>query len=397
MTGGKKKLLIINSVCGIGSTGRICADIARKHEQEGYDVKIAYGRSADVPEDCLKYAVRIGSSPDTYLHIIYTRLTDRHGLASRRATRAFLKWADNFDPDILWLHNIHGYYINYELLFDWIKNRPEMQVKWTLHDCWAFTGHCAFYLYAKCGKWKKSGITTGVGKEAWTGSETLCACSDCPQPKSYPATCLFRNSVNNFERKKRAFTGVRNLTMITPSKWLADELKQSFLTDYPVEVEYNTVNTDIFKPAPSSFREDHGISDDDKMILGVANIWEPRKGLEDFVKLDAIGSDNLKIVLVGLSPAQIDDLHGRAPGIIALGRARDAHELAEIYTAADVFVNPTYEDNYPTVNLEAEACGTPVITYDTGGCRETLHRPDSRVIPTTPDPITELLQALTNL
>ncbi|MCR5510648.1 MAG: glycosyltransferase, partial [Lachnospiraceae bacterium] len=336
---------------------------------------------------------------EVYLHILYTRLTDRHGLASRRATRAFLKWADEYDPDILWLHNIHGYYINYELLFNWIKKRPQMQVKWTLHDCWTFTGHCGFYLYCGCDKWK---ISDGP---------MSCRCSDCPQPKAYPATRLFSNSAKNYERKRRAFTGVKNLTIITPSKWLADELSHSFLKDYPVEVIYNTVNTEIFKPTPSSFKADHGISDDDKMILGVANIWEPRKGLEDFIRLEQIlkseseargtstettKSGKIKIVLVGLTPAQIDDLQKRAPGIIALGRTKDVYELAKVYSAADVFLNPTYEDNLPTVNLEAEACGTPVIAYDTGGCAETLHRPDSRVIPQdislVPGTITKLLQ-----
>ena len=392
MAGERKKLLIINSVCGTGSTGRICADIARKYENDGYEVKIAYGRSAYVPDDCRKYAVRIGSTAEVYLHILYTRLTDRHGLASRRATHAFLKWADEFGPDILWLHNVHGYYINYELLFNWIKKRPQMQVRWTLHDCWTFTGHCAFYSYARCDRWK---MTDGSTEDTSDGT-ARCRCSDCPQPRAYPATRLFSNSVNSFERKRRAFTGVKNLTIITPSKWLAGELSHSFLKDYPVEVIYNTINTEIFKPTPSAFRAEHGISDDDKMLLGVANIWEPRKGLEDFVRLvqlletapetegtytDATGSGKFKIVLVGLTPVQIDDLHKRAPGIISLGRTKDAYELAKVYSAADLFLNPTYEDNLPTVNLEAEACGTPVIAYDTGGCAETLHRPDSCVIP----------------
>ena len=368
------------------------ADIAREYESDGYEVRIAYGRSAYVPDDCRKYAVRIGTAAEVYLHILYTRLTDRHGLASQRATCAFLKWAEEFDPDILWLHNIHGYYINYELLFNWIKSRPSMQVKWTLHDCWTFTGHCGFYLYCGCDKWK---ISDGPTESASDGPMS-CRCLDCPQPKAYPATRFFSNSVKNYELKRRAFTGVKNLTIITPSKWLAGELSHSFLKDYPVEVIYNTINIEIFKPTPSSFRAEHGISDDDKMILGVANIWEPRKGLEDFIRLEQIlkseseargtsteatKSGKIKIVLVGLTPAQIDDLHKRAPGIIALGRTKDAYELAKVYSAADVFLNPTYEDNLPTVNLEAEACGTPVITYDTGGCAETIHRPDSRVIP----------------
>ena len=368
MTEDKKKLLIINSVCGTGSTGRICADIARKYESDGYEVKIAYGRSAFVPDDCLKYAVRIGTTVEVYLHILYTRLTDRHGLASKRATRAFLKWAEEFDPDILWLHNVHGYYINYELLFNWIKSRPKMQVKWTLHDCWTFTGHCAHYMYAKCNRWPID-----------QGENSSTHCGSCPQLRQYPASWVTDNSADNYSRKKNAFTGLNNMTLITPSEWLAGELKKSFLSCYPVEVVRNTIDTEVFKPTESDIRSKYGISDTDKMILAVAGVWTERKGLGDILKL----SDELnacRIVIVGLTAKQIARIKPDHPDIIYIERTESVEELAKLYSAADVFINPTYEDNYPTVNLESEACGTPVISYDTGGCRETLHRPDSCVI-----------------
>lgn len=379
------KLLLLNSVCGTGSTGRICVDIAREYEQNGYDVKIAYGRNeSSVPADARKYAVRIGTDLDVYAHVLYTRLTDKHGLASKSATRKFLKWADEYDPDILWIHNIHGYYINYELLFAWIKGRPQMQVKWTLHDCWAFTGHCAFYMYAGCSKWQLPGN-----------------CINCPQTSSYPASRCKKNTSLNYARKKQAFSGLPNLTLITPSNWLKEELSHSFLSEYPVEVVYNRIDTDVFKPTPSDFRLTHGISDDDVMILGVANKWEKRKGLDDFLTLDNLlrtqsetSQDHRKhrIVLVGLDPKQIQPISASNPDIIALGRTESATELAQIYTAADVFVNPTREDNLPTVNLEAEACGTPVITYDTGGCAETIHLSESMVIGHSVDDIIQGLE-----
>lgn len=131
--------LLLNSVLAFGSTGNIVLNIAKEYEQNGYEVKIAYGRSSKVSQDKLpdikKYGVRIGNDMDVYSHVIYARLTDKHGLASKTATKKFLKWAEEYNPDILWLHNIHGYYINYEILFQWIKARPQMQVKWTLHDC----------------------------------------------------------------------------------------------------------------------------------------------------------------------------------------------------------------------------------------------------------------------
>ncbi len=329
------RVLFINSVCGIGSTGRICTDLAQQLESEGNEVKIAYGRKGTVPEQFQKYAVRIGTDFDCKMHAIQTRLFDTHGFGSKRATKEFLKWAEEYKPGLLWLHNLHGYYINVEMLFDWIKKHPEMQVKWTLHDCWAFTGHCSY----------------------------------CSQLRRYPACFAVSSVSKNFERKRKAFTGVKNMTLITPSKWLADLTRQSFLKEYPVEVHYNTIDTSIFKPTPSDFRERYGLKDK-FIVLGVANVWEDRKGLFDFYKLAEMLDDKYAIVLVGLSEKQIKDLPKNIKGI---QRTNSPQELAAIYTAADVFVNPTYEDNYPTVNLESQACGTPVITYDTGGCRETLY------------------------
>ena len=352
------RVLLINAVCGTGSTGKICAAIAQQYEQEGHEAKIAYGRDGFVPEAFQKYAVRIGNDLDVRLHGVYTRLTDRHGFASRAATRKFLQWASEYDPDVVWLHNIHGYYINIELLFQWIKSRPSMQVKWTLHDCWAFTGHCSYFDFVGCNKWN-------------TG------CLKCPQKKSYPASLMMDASKWNFGKKKELFTGVANMTLITPSKWLADLVKQSFLKEYPVEVVYNTINTEVFKPTPGDFRERYGLQDK-KIILGVASTWEKRKGLDDFVKLAGLLDDKYQIVLVGVKAEQAKNL---PKNILSIARTNNQKELAEIYTAADVFLNPTYEDNYPTVNLEAQACGTRVITYDTGGCKETLQGQGGQVVP----------------
>ncbi len=371
------KLLLINSVCGIGSTGRLCVDIAKAYEKEGYEVKIAYGRSAYVPEECYKYAVRIGSNIDTYLHALGTRITDRHGLFSKRATKQFLEWSDEFDPDMVWLHNIHGYYINYEMLFDWIKSRPNLKVRWTLHDCWTFTGHCAYFSYAGCDKWQP---------EIKRGKEPT-ACGRCPQKKNYPSSALMDNSIENWIRKKKAFTGVKDLTIITPSVWLKNLVQESFLKEYPIQVIYNKIDLEIFKPTPSDYRQEHGLSKGAFVILGVANVWEKRKGLDDFVELQKRLEDahkeemlgkRIQIILIGLSDKQIKKM---PKGIIALPRTRSPKELAAAYTAASVVVNPTYEDNYPSVILEAEACGTPVITYDTGGCGEAIHISGSKVIP----------------
>lgn len=369
-----KRLLLINSVCGQGSTGKICAQLAKEYEQDGYEVKIAYGRYSAPAPSTEKYAVRIGNKLDVYAHALYSRVFDKHGLACRRATKRFLKWADEYDPDILWLHNIHGYYINYELLFEWIKSRPQMEVKWTLHDCWAFTGHCSHFTYIKCDKWKDG-------------------CSRCPQKKEYPTCNGLDNSADNYLRKKRAFCDVNNLTLITPSHWLEGLVRESFLREYPVEVKNNKVDRTIFKPTPSDFRQKHGIRDDQIMILGVSGIWNEKKGFGDFIRLakmlrDSVG-DRYRVVLVGLTDRQLKII---PEGVVGITRTESREDLAKIYSAADVFVNPTYEDTFPTVNLEAESCGTRVITYDTGGCKETVSRGDSSIV--SPGDIDELFDLI---
>ena len=342
------KVLMINVVCGIRSTGRICTDLAAELEAQGHEVKIAYGRES-VPAEYRKYAVRIGSDLDVMLHGAFSRLFDAHGLGSRRATEAFLRLAEEYRPDLLWLHNIHGYYINYELLFSWIKKHPEMEVRWTLHDCWAFTGHCSHFTAVGCDQWKSG-------------------CTRCVQKRRYPASLFADNCKENYARKRRAFTGVENMTLITPSRWLAELVGQSFLKEYPVEVRYNTIDTAVFKPTPSDFRERYGL-DGKKIVLGVASVWDDRKGLDDFIELAKLLDDSYAVVLVGLSEKQIRAL---PEGIIGIRRTDSARELAAIYTAADVFVNPTHEDTYPSTNLEAQACGTPVITYRTGGSPESV-------------------------
>lgn len=421
------RVLLINVVCGIRSTGRICTDLADQFIKNGDEVRIAYGRVDEVPEKYQKYAVRIGNPVDNVLHMLRTRILDQHGFGSVRATRRFLQWAEEYKPDLVWLHNIHGYYINVEMLFSWIKQHPEIQVKWTLHDCWAFTGHCAYFSSIHCEQWKKR-------------------CINCRQIRNYPSCYGHGNVEHNYERKKAAFTGVKDLTLITPSKWLAELTRESFLREYPVEVRYNTINHEVFQPTESDFRKKYKLQKQ-YIILGVASSWDKRKGLYDLYRLAQMLNENYAIVLVGLSKKQMNHLtknvHGvkktslstdsvqvyqseislesdtpsdwckedqgpleslavppkvealyeaitnrKAPDIspdapcrctvVCIPSTNSTRELAQIYTAADLFVNPTHEDNYPTVNLEAQACGTKVVTYDTGGCRETLQNTDFR-------------------
>ncbi len=341
------KVLQINSVCGIGSTGRIATDINKILIEKGHESYIAYGR--DVPKGCDK-PIRIGSEFLVYINAFKNRIFDTHGFGSKRATKAFIKEVKKISPDIIHLHNIHGYYINIEILFKYIKE-TNMPVVWTLHDCWTFTGHCAYFDYAGCEKWK-------------TG------CFKCPEKNSYPSSYVFDNSKNNFLRKKSIFTGVKNLTIVTPSKWLGDLVKKSFLKEYPVKIINNGIDLNTFKPNKliNNFKKKHNI-EDKFMILGVASTWDRRKGLKYFIELAEKISEDEVIVLVGLSEKQIKEM---PINIIGITKTYNVEDLVEIYSNADVFVNPTLEDNFPTTNLESLASGTPVITFNTGGSIESI-------------------------
>lgn len=340
------KVVIINVCAGCYSTGRICSQIAQNFIDEGNQCTIVYGQTnkeSKIP------VFRVGNKWNLYKHIVKSRLLDCAGFESKKPTQKLLDFLDSYQPDLIWLHNLHGYYVNVEMLFDWIKKHPSIEIKWTLHDCWAFTGHCSYFTAVNCNKWK-------------TG------CNKCIQKKAYPKSYLLDRSSENYFRKKKAFTDVKKMTIITPSRWLADLVKQSFLKEYNIEVHYNTIDNEIFKKRTSDFRKRYNL-ENCKIILGVASPWSERKGLNDFIELSERISSNYKIVLVGLNKKQIKNIPSR---IIGLGQTDSATKLAEIYSEADIFINPTYEDNYPTTNLEAAACGTPVITYNTGGSPESV-------------------------
>lgn len=339
------KILMINVVCGIRSTGRICTDLAAELEKQGHEVKIAYGRE-EMPAKFQKYAVRIGNEFDVKLHGVKARLSDQSGFGSKAATTRFIQWVRQYDPDVVHLHNIHGYYINIEVLFEYLKTSGK-KIIWTLHDCWAFTGHAAYCEAADCQKW-------------------VSGCGSCPKRSDYPKS-LTDNSASNWLRKKYLFSDIPDMTIVTPSDWLAGLVKRSFLSRYPVTVIYNGIDTGIFKPVQSNLRE-RLRAENKKIILGVASVWDERKGLRDFLRLyELLDKNRYLIILAGLSERQKKEL---PDGIIGFARTDSARQLVELYSTADVFVNPTYEDNYPTTNLEAIACGTPVITYDTGGSPE---------------------------
>lgn len=341
-----KKVLIINVSANSGSTGRIAENIGRTAIANGFDSYFAYGRIA---RDSQCKLIRIGSDKDIRWHGLQSRIFDNQGFASTKATQLFVEKIKRIQPDIINIHNIHGYYANIDVLLNYLAT-TNIPVVWTLHDCWNFTGHCAFFDYAGCDRWKTH-------------------CHHCPRKTGYPSSYVFDSSSKNYEKKKALFGRMHNLHFVTPSQWLADLTKESFLSQFPVHVINNGLDLSVFKPIVNErTKSKMGIQLGQKVILGVASVWHKRKGLDDFIQL-AKALPEHKVVLVGLTEKQVKEL---PQGMVGVTRTENTRELAELYSMADVFVNPTYADNFPTTNIEALACGTPVVTYMTGGSPEAV-------------------------
>lgn len=341
-----------------GSTGKIMMGIAEVAKAQGHEVMCASPittTNRDADKNCGYY--RIGTFYSRRVSVALARITGFNGCFAWIETYKLLKKIDKFQPDIIQLHNLHNSYINLPMLFSYIK-KHNIPTVWTLHDCWAFTGQCPHFTLVKCDKWK-------------TG------CHNCPQYKEYPVS-LYDNTKRMWNLKKRWFTGIKNMTIVTPSKWLAELVKESYLKEYSVQVINNGIDLKVFCPTQSNFRQDYNIAPEKHIILGVSFAWSYKKGLDCFVDLAKILNDDYQIVLVG-TDEKIDKELPR--NIISIHRTQNQKELAAIYTAADVFVMPTREDNYPTVNLEAVACGTPVVTFDTGGSPETIDETIGIVVP----------------
>lgn len=334
------------------AAGNIMMNLHNTMREKGIESYVVWGRGRKAKN---KYEYFMNDNIGVKIHGLYTRLTDRTGFASTRSTKKMLKWIDRIEPDIIHLHCVHGYYLNIQELFEYIKKK-NIRVVWTQHDCWAFTGHCAYFDACGCDRWESG-------------------CYKCKQLNTYPASKFIDSSTWNWNKKNELFNGL-NITIVTPCKWLAGLVRKSFLGNYPIRTIYNGIDINVFKPTNSEFKIKKGISDK-KIILGVASEWTERKGLKDFIKLKNIIGTEYVIVLVGITKKQMEKI---PDDIITIERTNNISELVEIYSAADVFFNPTYEDNFPTTNLEALACGTPVVTYNTGGSLEVINEYTGAVV-----------------
>lgn len=347
------KLLQINSTVNSGSTGRIAEDIGKVLIANGHESYIAFGRGHRPSQSKL---IRIGNAFDVYWHGLQTLLFDRHGFASKRATKRLINYINELKPDLVHLHNLHGYYLNIHILFEALE-KIEYPVVWTFHDCWPFTGHCTYFEFESCFKWKSQ-------------------CSNCPKKNFYPKSIFLDNSKRNFNAKKNLFTKIKHLTIVTPSNWLENYVKESFLQNFPVRVYHNGIDTSVFGVIENKYDEKYKRFG--KYILGVANVWSSRKGMQDFYQLRQKIDNSLNIILVGLNRHQLRDLPN---GVMGIHHTESVDELAALYRNAILYLNPTYQDNFPTTNIEALACGTPVITYNTGGSPEAVDQLTGRVVP----------------
>ena len=325
-----------------GSTGKICKAVSEKLTEKGVENYIFYSaRKSDFSR-----GIKYQKDGYTRMQTGFSRLFGNYGFNARLSTKTLIKKLKQLQVDVVHLHNVHSHNLHLGLFFKYIKS-ANVKVFWTFHDCWAFTGYCPHFDMIGCKKWQ-------------TG------CYDCSQKKRY--SWLFDKSKRLYEKKRKSLTGVKDMTIITPSTWLAGLVKKSFLKTYPVQIIHNGIDLSVFKPTESDFKEKHGLHNK-KIVLGVAFDWGKAKGLDVFIELSKRLASDYQIVLVGTD----EKIDKQLPeNILSIHRTQNQKELAGIYTVADVFVNPTREENYPTVTMEAIACGTPVVTFKTGGSPETL-------------------------
>ena len=344
------------------STGRIAVDVIGELERRGHMGLIAFARY-DVPSG-VPY-LRIGGKLNVYAHAAWATLADRMGFASKRATRKLVRALKAYRPDVIQLHNLHGYYLHLPTLFAYLRE-SRLPVVWTLHDCWAFTGHCAYYTMVGCSRWQ-------------TG------CGGCARRNIYPRRLFVDSSARNWREKRALFSGMPNMTLITPSRWLQQEAARSFLGAYPIAVVPNGIDLDAFRPCEDAEYLDEviqrhalGSLGARRMLLGVANKWEKRKGLDDFIELARLLPDDMMIVLVGITDAEC---HLLPKNILDVPRTGSLRELCALYTAADLYVSLSHEESMGMTLIEAMACGTQVLCYDATALPESVVPEVGEVVP----------------
>lgn len=334
----KKRLLIIGSSLNYGSPGKITESLGKLAKEQGWEVYQAHGVKYSNSSQLITRPV--SSVMGEKIHAAYSLLLDAHGLASTTETKSLIKWIDEIKPDVIHLHNLHGYYLNFKVLFEYLSIL-DTPIIWTLHDFWPITGHCVHFDYAGCYKWKNE-------------------CNHCPQRRTYPKSLFLDKSKRNFNAKKKAFTSVKNMTITPVSKWVGSLVAESFLGKYPIKPIYNGIDINIFKPTENNLRERLGLKGKFVMV-GVASPWYPLKGMNDYFELSKRLSSDFQIIMIGLTPEQIKTLPS---GIIGIEKTQNQRELAEYYSMADAVLNLSYQETFGMTTVEGMACATPGIVYN---------------------------------
>lgn len=347
------KVLFINTVYAKGSTGTIIRDTGKYLEANGHEYKVAVGRGDDSDE----HVYRIGNYVDMHLHALCSRITDRAGFYSKKETRKFLNFVRDYNPDIIHLHNLHGYYINLPILFNYLKKEFKGRVFWTLHDCWTMTGHCTHFTAVGCYKWKNQ-------------------CSTCPQTRNFPTSYLLDSSSRNHKEKKSIMSGIPNVTVVAVSDWLKSVASVSLLKEYNITRVYNGVDLNKFVHTESNILAEHGIKDK-KIILSVADGFDEQKGLPTLLAVAKVAPADWQFLIIGIEKRYMKLL---PDNVIGMERTSNQQELIKFYSAADVFYNPSIEETFGLVTAEAMACGTPAVVMNSTACPELIINDDCGIV-----------------
>lgn len=347
------KVLFINTVYAKGSTGTIIRNTGKYLEANGHEYKVAVGRGDDSDE----HVYRIGNYVDMHLHALCSRITDRAGFYSKKETRKFLNFVRDYNPDIIHLHNLHGYYINLPILFNYLKKEFKGRVFWTLHDCWTMTGHCTHFTAVGCYKWKDQ-------------------CSTCPQTRNFPTSYLLDSSSRNHKEKKSIMSGIPNVTVVAVSDWLKSVASESLLKEYNITRVYNGIDLNKFVHTESNILAEHGIKDK-KVILSVADGFDEQKGLPALLAVAKEAPSDWQFLIIGIEKRYMKLL---PDNVIGMERTSNQQELIKFYSAADVFYNPSLEETFGLVTAEAMACGTPAVVMNSTACPELIINDDCGIV-----------------
>lgn len=365
-----KVVLQINEALAVTSTGHIVEELGRAAEQAGWVCYAAHGARYHKPSAL--HHITLGTRWSEYLHGLLSLIANAHGLGSRIATQKLIKTIEAVRPDIIHLHNLHGYYLNYPMLMQYLA-QAQIPVVWTLHDCWTMTGHCAHFASCDCTQWETE-------------------CHDCPLYADYPRAFGAWHTRRNFSLKKELFTAIPNTHIVCVSNWLSSIAKKSLLSPLPIQTIYNGVDTQLFRPCDTTSLRESVHAQGKKVLLGVASIWNEHKGLYDYIRIaKRLDAQQYLLILIGIDNKK----HLFPDNVLCVARTETREELAEYYSMADALLCLSHQETFGLTLAEAMAAGTPCVAYDRTAMSEIVTQETGALVPMGDDD--QLLQAIENV